>query len=151
MSAETDALRADDQRIRRIAGELLQRARKAVSEAESRWRRERIPPPSREHPFPPPEALAGARRLEALAAAISALDGRVTHLPVPGTDKTSARYRDEAETLRALCAADVELVEAAEALCRAAEAGPVLDNVEAIEAGLDTIQARLQARQALLL
>jgi hypothetical protein len=151
MSAETNALRADDQRIRRMAGELLQRARKAVGEAESRWRRDMIPPPSREHPFPPAEALAGARRLEALTTAISALDARVTHLPVPGTDKTNARYRDEAETLKALCASDVDVVEAAQALCTTIDAGPVLDNADAIEAAIGTIEARISARQTLLL
>ncbi|MFD2781103.1 hypothetical protein ACFS32_08290 [Novosphingobium pokkalii] len=41
--AEND-LRADDQRIRRMVSELLQQARKGLSEAEGRYRREVIPP-----------------------------------------------------------------------------------------------------------
>ena len=151
---EENQLRADDQRIRRMVGELLQRARKALTEAESRWRRDRFPPPSREHPFPPPDAAAGARTLESLAASVSALDARIAHLPVPEADRMTARWRNEADTLKALCAKDVELVGAAMALAMRVEAtdgAELIAIAPAIEADLGAIKARMLERQVLLL
>jgi hypothetical protein len=43
-------VRADDQRVRELAGSLLFRARSAISKAESGYRRENIPPPTRANP-----------------------------------------------------------------------------------------------------
>ena len=50
-------VRADDQRVRELAGALLARARAAISKAESDYRREKIPPPTRANPFPIPPSL----------------------------------------------------------------------------------------------
>lgn len=146
-------LRADDQRLRRMVSELLQRARKALSEAEARWRRDRFPPPSRAQPFPPPEAQAGARRLESLAAAVSALDGQINHLPVPGNDFMTERYRNEADTLRLLSEKDLELVEAAHALVEMTSLtglNDLLATADTIEDALTAIRNKVLERQALL-
>src|SRR6202008_268529 len=119
--------------------ELLQRARKALSEAESRYRREQFPPPSREHPFPPAEVQANARRLEALTQAVSALDAQIAHLPVPANDFMTQRFRQEAETLRQLSEKDVELVEVAHVLCTRVESlgfAEILEKANAIETDL---------------
>lgn len=150
---EENQLRADDQRIRRMVSELLQQARKALSEAESRYRREAFPPPSRAQPFPPAEVQANARQLEGLAAAVSAVDARIGHLPVPEADRMTARWRNEAETLQRVSAKDVELVEAAQTLAgRVAARGPaqMLADAAAIEGDLALIEQRLRERQALL-
>jgi hypothetical protein len=150
---EENHLRADDQRIRRMVSDMLQRARKALSEAEGRYRREKFPAPSREHPFPPAADQANARRLEALAATVSALDGQIAHLPVPENDFMTQRYRQEAQTLRRLAEKDVELIERAQALCTLVEGAPyakVLDDADPIEAAIAGVQAKLLERQSLL-
>lgn len=151
--AEND-LRADDQRIRRMVSDLLQQARKALSEAEGRYRREVIPPPSRANPFPPAEMVANARRLEALAQGVSALDAQVAHLPVPTNDFMTARYRNEAETLNRLAEKDVELVADAHALAGAVPGDDplaVIDAASAITTAIARVKDRLAERQALLL
>lgn len=149
---DENQLRADDQRVRRMVSELLGKARKALSEAESRYRREKFPPPSRAQPFPPAEAQADAKRLEALAAAVSALDGRIAHLPVPENDFMSERYRREAQTLRHLADKDVELITLAQTLCEEAEGGyaKALENADAIEAAITAIESKILERQSLL-
>jgi hypothetical protein len=151
--AEND-LRADDQRIRRMVSELLQQVRKGLSEAEGRYRREVIPPPSRANPFPPAEMVANARRLEALAQGVSALDAQVAHLPVPTNDFMTSRYRNEAETLGRLAEKDVELVADAHALAEAVPGDDplaVLDAASAITTAIARVKDRLAERQALLL
>jgi len=151
---EENQLRSDDQRIRRMVSELLQRARKALSEAESRYRREKFPPPSRKNPFPPASAQADARRLEALATAVSALDGEIAHLPVPENDFMTRHFRNEADTLRQLSEKDVELVGQAQALAQIVE-GSSLDvlvaSADQIEAAIRAVKDKLLERQTLLL
>src|SRR5271154_76989 len=66
-------LRADDQLIRAKVGFLLGSARKSVETAERDYRREFLPPPSREKPRPDPEAVSGAQTLERLSKAIGAV------------------------------------------------------------------------------
>jgi hypothetical protein len=75
--------------------------------------------------------VANARRLEALAQGVSALDAQVAHLPVPTNDFMTARYRNEAETLGRLAEKDVELVADAHAL---AEAVPGDDPLAVLDA-----------------
>ena len=150
---EENHLRADDQRIRRIVTDILQRARKALSEAESRYRRENFPAPSREHPFPSAELQANAKKLEALAAAVSALESQIAHLPVPENDFMTQRYRKEADTLRRLADKDLELVERAQAVSALTEDAPyakVLDDADQIEAAIAGVRARMMERQSLL-
>jgi hypothetical protein len=146
-------LREDDQRVRRIAGELLKRARRALSDAEGAYRREMIPPPSRAQPFPPAEVQAAARRLEALAAAVAALDARIAQAPVPATDWMTRRYRDEKATLERLADADLALVEAAQALCASVEGqghAALLARAGEIEGEIAAIAGKLTARASLL-
>ncbi len=150
---EENNLRADDQRIRRMVSEQLQRARKTLSEAESAYRREQFPPPSREQPFPPAEAQTNARRLEALALAVSAVDGQIAHLPVPANDFMTQRFRREADTLKRLCEADVELVSEAQVLAASVEGrgyAALLAEAETVERAIAAVKARLLERQALL-
>lgn len=147
-------LRADDQRIRRMVSELLQQARKALSEAEGRYRREMIPPPSRAQPFPPADLVANAKRLEALAQTVSALDAQVAHMPVPGNDFMTARYRNEADTLRRLSEVDVDLVADAHALAQAVPGDDpvlILEQAPAIAATIARLKDRIAQRQAMLL
>ncbi len=146
-------LREDDQRVRRIASDQLQRARKALSEAEARYRREKFPPPSRSQPFPPAEAQADARRLEQLAAAVSAVDGAIAQAPAPGDDFMTRRYRNEADTLKRLSEQDIQLVELAHVLSERVEGrgyAAMLGEADRIEAAIEAVRAKMTERQALL-
>ena len=147
-------LRADDQMVRAGVGALLGRARAAVEAAESAWRRERIATPTREKPLPDPAALEGARKLEALARALGALEGQIRALPVPEADHMTNRYRREKETLARLCDADAGLAGRAELLRGSMEdatAAQVLERAAEIDGGLQSFARALRDRQALLL
>jgi hypothetical protein len=144
-------LRADDQLVRGKVSWLLGRARTAVEHAESEWRREKLPPPSRAQPFPDPHATASAQALERLALEIGALKGRIEALPVPENDRMTQRYRQEAATLEALGQSDALLIGQADLLRSLTEDHAA----EAILAanlgeGLAAIAATLHGREAIL-
>ena len=151
---EENQFRADDQKVRTLVSELLAGAQKAVSAAEGAFRRERIPPPTRENPFPPADIVANAKRLEALSRAIGGVEGQVRHAPVPENDRMTQRYRQEADTLLALIEQDKLLVGQAETL-RAMVAGQTPDTVLAsladLEDGIAVITRTLAERRVMTL
>ena len=95
-------LRADDLTVRAKVGWLLGLARASVETAESAYRRERLPAPTREKPRPDADAVAGASTLERLSKEIGALEGQIRAQPVPENDRMTQRYRQEAATLQHL-------------------------------------------------
>ena len=147
-------LRTDDQKVRALVCELLARVQKAVSAAEGKYRRERIPAPTRASPFPPAEIVADAQRLEALGRAIGGVEGQVRHAPVPENDRMTQLYREEGETLLALAQKDTLLIGQAETL-RAMVEGRTPDDILAtlgdIEEGVAAIDAALADRRVMLL
>jgi hypothetical protein len=151
---QENQLRADDQLIRAQVCALLQQSRAAVETAESDYRREFIPPPSRTQPRPDPQAIAGAQALEKLSHAIGALDGQIRALPVPENDRMTQRYRKEGETLAKLIAIDEQLTGQAE-LLRQMLAGRdgvwIIENKNAVNEGITAITETLRTRQAILL
>ena len=146
-------LRADDQLLRAKAGELLGLAHASVEEAESAYRRRHLPPPSRAKPYPDPGAVDDAQSLERLGRAFDVLIGRLHALPVPENDRMTQRYRNEADTLKALGECDSRLVGQCELLRETLDQKRgewVIDNLTMITAGLAAIDATLRERQALL-
>jgi hypothetical protein len=146
-------LRQDDQRLRALAGSILARARGAVEAAESAWRRERMPPPTRAKPFPDADAVAGAQALERLGGEIGALAGRIQAAPAPGNDRMTERYRLEAQTLAALVEADSALIEQVDGLRAQVEplgGAALLEAMPQLTARLAAIAERLAQRQLLL-
>ena len=102
-------LRTDDLTIRAKVGWLLGSARASVETAESAYRRERLPEPTREKPRPDAGAVAGAQMLERLSKEIGSLEGRIRAQPAPENDRMTQRYRHEAATLQHLRDCDMEL------------------------------------------
>jgi hypothetical protein len=146
-------LRADDQLVRSKVGALLGSARKSVDTAEADYRREFLPPPTREKPRPDAGAVAGAQALERLSKAIGALNGLITAQPVPENDRMTQRYRQEAETLERLIASDQKLAGQAELLRTMVDgkAGTwILENMAALQEGTSAIGETLRERQMLL-
>jgi hypothetical protein len=147
-------LRADDQLVRSKAAGLLGTAMASVSEAESDYRREFLPAPSRAKPFPDPAAVTSAQRLERLAQAIGALEALIQHQPVPENDRMTQRYRQEAPTLKALIHYDEQLVgqcELLRSMVDQQDAASILKIRHDVEGGLEAIHATLQSREAVLL
>lgn len=147
-------LRADNQLVRAKATWLLGRAVASVESAESDYRREFLPPPSREHPFPSADAVASAQKLERLAHSIAALEAAIQQQPVPENDRMSQRYRKEAPTLQALIAQDELLVgrcEMLRSMLDGQSGASILEKLPAIENGLTAIRENLTQRAAILL
>ncbi|WP_027054709.1 hypothetical protein [Mesorhizobium erdmanii] len=151
---QENQLRADDQRVRQMACSLLGRARAGLDEAEARYRRDNIAPPTRANPFPDAGVVANAQALERLGREVGALEGQIRHQPVPENDRMTQRYRSEAGTLAALAEKDAVLVGQAELLrsmLEAAEAEAILAGRREIEVGIGAITATLRERQTFLL
>jgi len=151
---QENQLRADDQRVRQMACSLLGRARAGLDQAESRYRRENIAPPSRANPFPDPAVVANAQALERLGREVGGLEGLIRHQPVPENDRMTQRYRLEAATLAALAEKDAVLVGQAELLrsmVEGAAADAILASKGEIETGIAAIKATLHDRQMFLL
>jgi hypothetical protein len=147
-------LRADDQLVRAKAASLLGAAMASVETAESAYRREFLPPPTRAKPFPDAAAIADAQRLERLAHAISAVEASLQHQPVPANDRMTQRYRQEAPTLQALLQHDELLVGQCElfrSLVDSQDAAAILKKLPDLESGLDAIRSTLQKRGSVLL
>lgn len=147
-------LRADDQLVRAKAGWILSNAAASVDAAESEFRREFLPPPSRAKPFPDATAVASAQQLERLAKDIRAVANRLAELPVPENDRMTQRFREEAPTLQGLIALDEQLVGQCELLRSTLEKRDgawIVERMKEIRGGLDAIDATLMKRQALLL
>lgn len=147
-------LRADDQLVRAKAASLLGQAAASVAAAESDFRREFLPPPSREHPFPDIAVVASAQKIERLGAAIRDIELVIHQQPVPENDRMTQRYRKEAPTLQALIAQDELLVGRCEMLRSMLENQPaaaMLENFASAESGLAAIKENLQQRAAILM
>ncbi|MGX8008368.1 hypothetical protein ACVDG8_004790 [Mesorhizobium sp. ORM8.1] len=150
---QENQLRSDDQRVRQMACTLLGRARAAIDDAESRYRRENIAPPTRANPFPDGTIVANAQALERLGREVGALEGLIRHQPVPENDRMMQRYRQEAATLAALADKDAVLVGQADLLrsiVEGAAGDKILAGKREIEEGIAAITATLHDRQTFL-
>jgi hypothetical protein len=147
-------LRADDQLIRAKAALLLGLATSYIEKAESDYRREFLPPPSRQHPFPDANAVAAAQKIERLSKSIGSLELTLHQQPVPENDRMTQRFRKEAPTLQQLIAQDELLVGRCEMLRSILENQPaaaILENLPNIESGVESIHTSLQQRAAVLM
>jgi hypothetical protein len=147
-------LRADDQMVRSKASWLLGGAATAVSAAESDYRREFLPAPSRAKPFPDAEAVASAQKLERLHGAIVAIEQLLHQMPAPENDRMTQRYRLEAPTLVNLIHFDSLLVGQCELMRKTVtglDGKTILAMLPDLEAGIAAIRATLHDRQAVLM
>jgi hypothetical protein len=146
-------LRADDQLVRTKATWLLGIAMSSVGAAETDFRREFLPAPSRAKPFPDAEAVASAQRLERLAREIGALEALIQQQPVPANDRMTQRYRQEAPTLKSLIEYDEQLVgqcELLRSMLSGQNGSSVLKILPDLNTGLEAIRDTLRKREALL-
>ncbi|MHB1432967.1 MAG: hypothetical protein ACYCVZ_12725 [Streptosporangiaceae bacterium] len=90
---EQGRLRSDDQLVRERVGRGLSAAAASLRALVSRWRAERVPPSTREQPFPPAAVMEPIRQAERLIRLIEDVATAVRGLPVLGSDKVWDRVR----------------------------------------------------------
>jgi hypothetical protein len=121
-------LRADDLLVRARVGRGLGEATARIRDLISRWRAERVPPSTREQPFPPGEVMEPIRRAERLIRSIDELSAAVRGLPVLNTDRVWDRVRRVG--LDELLQFDWTLVGESDALSRDVGSVAVLDEID---------------------
>ena len=86
-------LRADDLLIRERVARSLGEASARLRDLASGWRADRVPPSTRENPFPPAEVMAPLRQADRLGKDIDGVATSVRGLPLLPEDKVWARIR----------------------------------------------------------
>ncbi len=90
---EKGRLRADDQLVRQRVCHGLSDGSAAVRKLISEWRTDRVPPSTREQPFPPAEVMEPMRKAERLVREIDDASAVVNGLPVLNEDKVWNQFR----------------------------------------------------------
>ncbi len=103
-------LRADDLLIRGKISDLLGEARSHLARLEADFRREYLPAPSREQPFPDRTAVQTAQALQRIQKDIEAIEVKIRNASVPEMDRIHQPHRSERNTLEKLTALDENLV-----------------------------------------
>lgn len=107
-------LRADDLLIRSKVSEMLASARGHLAVLERTYRRDHMPPRTRQNPFPDAACMAIAQGLQRVQYAIEALEVRVRTAAVPAMDRVTQRHINERENLERLAALDEDMVRSAQ-------------------------------------
>jgi hypothetical protein len=126
-------LRADDLLVRERVGRGLGEACARLRELASRWRADRVPPSTREQPFPPASVMEPLRRAERLIRAIEQAASEVRGLPLLNQDKVWDRVRGAG--LDELLQFDWALVGESDGLAQDLAGAADLDEVDAAAAG----------------
>jgi hypothetical protein len=90
---ERGRLRSDDLLVRQRVEHGLAFTAERLRGLASRWRTERVPPPSRASPFPPAEVMAPLRRAERLLRDVEDVTSSIRGLPLLNPDKVWDRVR----------------------------------------------------------
>ncbi len=140
-------LRADDLLVRERVGRGLGEAGTRLRELVSRWRTERVPPSTREQPFPPAGVMEPIRRAERLIRAIEEASSAVRGLPLLNQDKVWDRVRSAG--LDELLQFDWALVGESDALAQDLGGAEDLDAVDvaAVEPRLRRIRELISDRR----
>ncbi len=140
-------LRSDDQLVRQRVTRGLGEATARLRELISRWRSDRVPPSTREQPFPPAEVMEPIRRAERLIRVIDDVAALVRGLPVLNQDKVWDRVRRVG--LEDLLQFDWTLVGESDVLARDLDLVSALDelDVSSYEARVRKIKEIIAERQ----
>ncbi len=124
-------LRSDDQLVRQRVARGLGEGAASVRELITRWRADRVPPSTREQPFPPAEVMEPIRRAERLLRSLDDAAATVRALPVLNPDKVWDRVRRVG--LEDLLQFDWTMVGESDVLARDLELVPELDQLDVAE------------------
>jgi hypothetical protein len=144
---EKGRLRSDDLLVRERVGHGLTAAAARVRDLISVWRQDRVPPSTREQPFPSAEVMEPIRRAERLVRSIDETSSAVRGLPLLNQDKVWNRVRHVG--LDELMQFDWTLVGEADGLVRDVSAALGLDEIDVpvVEARLRKIREVIGDRQ----
>jgi hypothetical protein len=144
---EKGRLRSDDLLVRERVGGELGAAAATLRDLISRWRADRVPPSTRDQPFPPVAVMEPIRRAERLVKSIEDVASSIRGLPLLNSDKVWDRVRQVG--LDELMQFDWSLVVEATALASGVRAAAALDQVDvgAQEARLAAIREVMADRQ----
>jgi hypothetical protein len=145
--SEKGRLRADDQLVRERVVRGLGETSAQIRELISTWRADRVPPSTREQPFPPPEVMEPIRRAERLLRSIDDSVAVVRGLPVLNADKVWDRVRRVG--LHDLLQFDWNLVGESDVMARDMSQVAVLDQIDVpgFEARIRRIREIIGERQ----
>jgi hypothetical protein len=129
---EKGRLRSDDLLVRQRVAHGLAEASTKLKQLISDWRTDRVPPSTREQPFPPAEVMEPIRRAERLLRSLTDVSTLVNGLPLLNKDRVWDRVRRVG--LDELLQFDWTLVGEADALATAAGEWAVLDEVDVADA-----------------
>ncbi len=121
-------LRSDDLLVRERVGHDLGAAAARIRDLVSQWRAERVPPSTREQPFPPAAVMDPIRHADRLVKAIEDVSALVRGLPLLNQDRVWDRVR--LAGLDELLQFDWTLVVEAEALLTALQSVAALDEID---------------------
>jgi hypothetical protein len=133
-------LRADDLLVRERAARSLAEPTARLRDLASRWRADRVPPSTRDNPFPPAEVMAPLRLADQLGLDIEKVSTAVRGLPLLPEDKVWERVRRGG--LDELIQFDWSLVGEADELAAQLAAAPDLGAVD--QAGVGHRLRRLE-------
>jgi len=112
----TNQARSDDMLVRERASYNLSQAVTLLTTLRVDFQRRFVPTPTRENPFPPQEAMAQLREIEAIQQSISQLEAHIRGMSVPTQDRIWWRFRQEQPLLAQLLSFDLRLVRESEQL-----------------------------------
>lgn len=147
---EKGRLRSDDLLVRQRVCHGLGDASTRLKQLISDWRSDRVPPSTREQPFPPAEVMEPIRRAERLLRALADTSTLVNGLPVLSQDRVWDRVRRVG--LDELLQFDWALVGEADSLGTEAAGWPALDELDmaAVEGRLKRIREVIGDRRRYL-
>jgi hypothetical protein len=102
--------RSNDLLVRQRVTGWIRDAAAAADDLERRYARERVPPATKEHPFPDPEVTRTMRALRGLRDKLQSLAAQIDVLEVPAGDRVWNRFSKERALLDALVTADCALL-----------------------------------------
>jgi hypothetical protein len=91
--SEKGRLRSDDLLIRERVGRGIGEAAARLRELSAAWRADRVPPSTRDQPFPPAEVMEPIRRADRLIRSLDDVAAAVRGLPLLNQDKVWDRVR----------------------------------------------------------
>ncbi len=121
-------MRSDDQLVRQRVVRGLTEGSASIRALIAAWRTDRVPPSTREQPFPPADVMEPMRRAERLIRSIDDAAVAVRGLPVLNQDKVWDQVRRVG--LNELLQFDWTLVGESDALARDLSQVPVLDEID---------------------